>query len=128
MEGAMTLGAHTSKLRYGDHTAVLDTLTINRHASPPSQAIVMAHTSPLVAHAILPQFLSVLLALIGTAIREHRARHCLMAAPIDTETTIAYAFIYRAAVDPNAAIRRSVPNPLSILASTAIAAVWVQAI
>jgi len=44
MEGAMTLGAHTSKrpaVRYGDHTAVLDTLTINRHASPPSQPIVM---------------------------------------------------------------------------------------
>ena len=34
----------------------------------------------------------------------------------------------RAAVDPNAAVRRSVPKPLSILASTDMAAVWVQAI
>jgi hypothetical protein len=57
-------------------TAVFDTVTINCHASPPSQAIVMAHTSPLVAHAILAQFPIVLLALIGTAIREHRAWHC----------------------------------------------------
>ena len=45
-----------------------------------------------------------------------------------TSNCIVYAFIKRAAVDPKAAIRRSVPKPLSILTSTAIAAAWVQAI
>jgi hypothetical protein len=45
-----------------------------------------------------------------------------------TSICIAYAFIKRAAVDPKAAIRRSVPKPLSIFTSTDIAAAWVQAI
>jgi len=40
----------------------------------------------------------------------------------------AYVLMRRAAVDPKAAVRRSVPKALSILASTDIAAVWVQAI
>ena len=40
----------------------------------------------------------------------------------------AYVLRRRAAVDPKAAVRRSVPKALSILASTDIAAVWVQAI
>jgi hypothetical protein len=37
-------------------------------------------------------------------------------------------FIKRAAVDPNAAMRRSDPNALSILARIDIAAAWVHAI
>jgi hypothetical protein len=40
----------------------------------------------------------------------------------------AYVLRRRAAVDPKAAVRRSVPKALSILASTDIAAVWVQPI
>jgi hypothetical protein len=45
-----------------------------------------------------------------------------------TSNCIVYAFIKRAAVDPKAAIRRSVPKALSIFTSTDIAAAWVQAI
>src|SRR5262249_38459310 len=67
-------------------TTAFGTLKINRRASPASQPIVMAQTSPLPAHPDVAQFPTPPPTLIGTEMDPGTA------APIDTETACPHRF------------------------------------